>query len=96
MIHAAVLAYASDLTLLDIACQPRGVSWIDARMGQASLDHVMWFHRPFRMDQWVLYAQAALSVGAGRALVRGSVFSRDGTLAVTVTQEGLSRLTSER
>jgi acyl-CoA thioesterase-2 len=95
-IHAAVLAYASDLTLLDIACQPRGLSWIDARMEQASLDHVMWFHRPFRMDQWVLYAQAALSLGSGRALVRGSVFTRDGTLAAIVTQEGLSRLASER
>jgi acyl-CoA thioesterase-2 len=52
----------------------------------------MWFHRPFRMDEWVLYAQAALSLGAGRALVRGSVFTRKGTLAVTVVQEGLSRL----
>jgi acyl-CoA thioesterase-2 len=92
VLHAAVLAYASDLTLLDVACQPRGLSWIDPRMEQASLDHVMWFHRPFRMDEWVLYAQAALSLGAGRALVRGSVFTRKGTLAVTVVQEGLSRL----
>jgi len=92
LVHAAVLAYASDTTLLDIACYPRAVSWIDPLMEQASLDHAMWFHRPFRMDEWLLYAQAAASVAAGRALVRGSVFSADGRLVASVAQEGLSRL----
>ncbi len=92
LVHAAVLAYASDTTLLDIACYPRAVSWIDPRMEQASLDHAMWFHRPFRMDEWVLYAQAAVSVAAGRALVRGNVFAADGRLVASVAQEGLSRL----
>jgi acyl-CoA thioesterase-2 len=94
LIHAAVLAYASDTTLLDIACYPRAVSWVDPRMEQASLDHAMWFHRPFRMDEWVLYAQSAATVAGGRALVRGSVFSRDGRLVASVAQEGLSRLLS--
>jgi len=92
VLHAAVLAYASDLTLLDIACQPRGLSWIDPRMEQASLDHAMWFHRPFRVDGWLLYAQSALCLAAGRALVQGHVYTRDGALAVTVAQEGLSRV----
>ena len=90
--HAAVLAYASDATLLDIACYPRAVSWIDPRMEQASLDHAMWFHRPFRIDAWVLYAQAAATVAGGRALVRGNVFAGDGRLVASVAQEGLSRL----
>ena len=92
LVHAAVLAYASDTTLLDIACYPRAVSWIDPRMEQASVDHAMWFHRPFRVDEWVLYAQAAASVAAGRALVRGNVFAADGRLVASVAQEGLSRL----
>jgi acyl-CoA thioesterase-2 len=92
VLHCALLAYASDLTLLDIACQPRGMSWTDRRVEQASLDHAMWFHRPFRMDEWLLYAQRAESLLAGRALVRGAVFARDGALVASVAQEGLSRL----
>ena len=75
-LHCAVLAYASDMTLLDIACYPHGVSWVDPRMEQASLDHAMWFHRPFRCDEWLLYAQAAPVQAGGRAFVRGSVFAR--------------------
>ncbi len=94
--HCAVLAYASDMTLLDIAAQPRGISWIDPRVEQASLDHAMWFHRPFRIDEWLLYAQAALSLFAGRALVRGHVFTREGALVASVVQEGLSRLAAPR
>jgi acyl-CoA thioesterase-2 len=91
-LHCAVLAYASDATLLDIACYPQGVSWIDPRVEQASLDHAMWFHRPFRADEWLLYTQVAPTLAGGRAFARGSVFSRDGTLVASVTQEGLSRL----
>jgi len=95
-LHCAVLAYASDMTLLDIACQPRAMSWIDRRVEQASLDHAMWFHRPFRLDDWLLYAQAAESLFAGRALVRGSAFTRGGALVASVVQEGLSRLAADR
>ena len=91
-LHCAVLAYASDTTLLDIACYPHGVSWIDPRVEQASLDHAMWFHRPFRADDWLLYAQAVPSLAGGRAFARGSVFDRGGALVASVTQEGLSRL----
>jgi acyl-CoA thioesterase II len=93
-LHCAVLAYASDTTLLDIACYPHGVSWIDPRAEQASLDHAIWFHRPFRADEWLLHAQAVPSVAAGRALARGSVFTRAGSLVASVIQEGLSRLAS--
>src|SRR5262249_14718159 len=91
-LHQAVLAYASDTTLLDIACYPHGLSWIDPRMEQASLNHAMWFHRPFRVDDWLLYAQVSPTIWGGRALARGSVFSRDGRLVASVAQEGLSRL----
>jgi len=91
-LHRAVLAYASDTTLLDTACYPHGVSWIDPRVEQASLDHAMWFHRPFRADEWLLYAQAVPTLAAGRAFARGSVFTRAGVLVASVTQEGLSRL----
>jgi acyl-CoA thioesterase II len=89
-LHSAVLAYASDATLLDIACYPDGVSWIDPRVQHASLDHAMWFHRPFRIDEWLLYAQVVPSVAGGRALARGSVFSRAGALVASVAQEGMS------
>ena len=91
LLHLAVLAYASDTTLLDIGCYPHGLSWIDPRMEQASLDHAMWFHRPLRADEWLLYAQVAPSLAAGRAYVRGSVFTRTGVLVASVAQEGLSR-----
>ena len=93
-VHAAVLAYASDATLLDTACYPHGVSWIDERIQQASLDHAMWWHRPFRMDEWLLYVQVVSGVAGGRALARGSVFSREGALVASVVQQGLSELTS--
>jgi acyl-CoA thioesterase-2 len=92
ILHCAVLAYASDATLLDIACYPHGLSWIDPRAEHASLDHAMWFHRPFRVDDWLLHAQVVPSVAAGRAFARGSVFTRDGALVASVTQEGLWQL----
>jgi acyl-CoA thioesterase-2 len=91
-LHCAVLAHASDMTLLDIACYPHGVSWIDPRVEQASLDHAMWFHRPFRCDEWFLYAQAVPVQADGRALARASVFTRAGAMVASVAQEGLSRL----
>jgi acyl-CoA thioesterase-2 len=92
LLHAAVLAYASDATLLDIACYPLGLAWIDPRVEQASLQHAMWFHRPFRVDEWLLYAQVVPTVADGRALARGSVFTRAGTLVASVAQEGVSRI----
>jgi acyl-CoA thioesterase-2 len=80
------------MTLLDIACYPLGLAWVDPRMEQASLDHGMWFHRPFRVDEWLLYAQVVPVAVEGRALARGSVFSRDGALVASVVQEGVSRV----
>jgi acyl-CoA thioesterase-2 len=88
--HQAVLAYASDMTLLDIAFYPHGVAWISPNVQQASLSQSMWFHRPFRIDEWLLYAQHVASSAGGRALARGSVFTRDGALVASVVQEGLA------
>ena len=91
-LHCAVLAYASDATLLDIAFYPHGVSWISPKAQQASLSHGMWFHRPFRIDEWLLYAQHVPSSAGGRAIARGRVFTRDGALVASVVQEGLSQI----
>jgi len=90
-IHRAVLAYASDMTLLDTVLLRHGLSWADGHTTGASLDHAMWFHRPFRADRWLLYAQdSPVAVGA-RGLARGEVFTAEGDLVVSVVQEGLIR-----
>jgi acyl-CoA thioesterase II len=91
-LHACIVTYASDMTLLDTTVLPFGLSWDSPGMQMASLDHAMWFHRPFRADEWLLYDQSAVSSGAGRGLAGGAIFSADGTLAVTVVQEGLARV----
>ncbi len=93
VLHACVLTYASDMTLLDTALLPHGGSWGAAGMFMASLDHAMWFHRPFRADEWLLYSQDTPSASEGRGLGRGSIFTADGRLVVTVVQEGLIRVT---
>lgn len=90
-IHECVLAYASDMALLDAAMIPHGRSLFEKSMMAASLDHAMWFHRPFRADEWLLYAQDSPSSGGARGLARGLVFARDGTLIASVVQEGLVR-----
>lgn len=90
VLHACALTYASDMTLLDTALLPHGVRQIDD-VFMASLDHAMWFHRPFRADEWLLYAQDTPSAASGRGFTTGSVFTTDGKLAVTVAQEGLIR-----
>ena len=92
LVHAAVLAYASDYTLLEAALRKHGVTWTDRRLRAASLDHAMWFHRPTRVDDWVLYAQESPSASGGRALGLGRMFAADGTLAATVAQEGMLRI----
>jgi len=92
-LHHAVLAYASDMTLLDVAAYPVGLSWIDPELEQASLSHAMYFHHPLRVDEWLLYAQTVSSVAAGRAFAHGSVFTRAGVLVGSVIQEGVSRRT---
>jgi acyl-CoA thioesterase II len=91
-IHRCVLAYASDMTLLDTALFPHGRMVFDPDLQAASLDHAMWFHRPFRADDWLLYAEDSPSASGGRGFNRGSLFSREGKLVASVAQEGLIRL----
>jgi len=91
LLHQCVVAYASDMTLLDTATLPHGIHWNDPRYQMASLDHAMWFHRGFRADEWLLYAQEAPSASGARGLCTGHLYTRDGALAVTVVQEGLVR-----
>jgi acyl-CoA thioesterase-2 len=93
-LHQCVLAYASDMTLLDTCLLPHGVSWFSGRLQSASLDHAMWFHHPFRADEWLLYAQDSPRAAGARGFNRGSVFTRSGELVASVTQEGLIRLRS--
>lgn len=90
-VHRCVLAYASDMTLLDVTLVPHGKSVFLPEVMAASLDHALWFHRPLRADEWLLYAQDSPFGGAGRGLARGLIFSRDGTLVASVAQEGLIR-----
>ena len=89
--HQCVLAHGSDFSLLDTALIAHGRALFDPRLMLASLDHSLWFHRPFRADEWLLYVQDSPSAQAGRGFCRCSVFSRDGRLVASVAQEGLIR-----
>ncbi len=89
-LHACIVTYASDMTLLDTTLLPHGRNWLDG-VQMASLDHAMWFHRPFRADEWLLYEQHAISSSGARGLAAGSIYTRHGDLAVNVVQEGLIR-----
>ncbi len=90
-VHRAALLYLSDMTLLDTALRPHGLTVYDHRLQVASLDHALWFHRPARADDWLLYAQDTPNAANAVGLVRGLVYTRDGTLAATAMQEGLLR-----
>jgi acyl-CoA thioesterase-2 len=90
VVQQSVLAYASDMSLLDTALLPHGRSW-QSPIQMASLDHAMWFHHPFKMDDWLLYAQDSPSASGARGFNRGSLFTRDGKLVASVVQEGLMR-----
>lgn len=91
IVHQAVLAYASDFTLLDTALIAHGKVLFDADVQLASLDHGIWYHRPFRADEWLLYVQDSPSAFGARGFCRGSIYARDGTLIASVVQEGLMR-----
>ena len=93
LLHVCLMTYASDLTLLDTVLLGHGLTWLDGHTTGASLDHAMWFHRPFRADQWLLYAQDSPVAYGARGLARGEVFTTDGDLVVSVVQEGLVRTT---
>jgi len=90
-IHQCVLAYASDMALLDSVLIPHGRTVFDRTIMAASLDHALWFHRPFRADDWLLYAQDSPNLAGARGFARGLIFARDGTLVASVAQEGLLR-----
>ena len=90
-VHQAVLAYLSDMTLLNMALAAHGRSIFDHTLQVASLDHALWFHRPFRANEWLLYAQDSPNASGGRALTRGQLFTRDGRMIASVAQEGLIR-----
>jgi acyl-CoA thioesterase II len=89
--QAAVLAYLSDMTLLDASLHAHGTSIFDQSLQVASLDHAMWFHRPHKLDDWLLYTQDSPSASGARGLTRGSLFTRSGVLIASVAQEGLIR-----
>lgn len=90
-VHHYLLAYASDFHFLTTALQPHGKTWISGDLQLASLDHSMWFHRPFRFDDWLLYAVDSPAASAARGLVRGRFFDRAGRLVASTAQEGLMR-----
>ena len=92
VLHNCIITYASDMTLLDTTLLPHAVGAVEKDVAMASLDHAMWFHRPFRADEWLLYVQDTPSASGGRGIATGSIFTHDGHLAVTVVQEGLLRV----
>jgi acyl-CoA thioesterase-2 len=92
LLHVCVAAYASDMTLLDSIFNAHRLKWEDGNIMGASLDHAMWFHRPFRADEWLLYDQFSPSASGARGLAEGRIFTQDGHLAVSVVQEGLVRV----
>ena len=91
-VHESLFAYVSDYGLLWTALQPHGVTMGDKRLQIASLDHTIWFHRPFRMDQWLLFCMDSPNASGGRGLTFAQVFDQSGVLVATVAQEGLIRL----
>ena len=96
LLHACIAAYASDMSLFDTMLAPHDVTWEDADFMGASLDHCMWFHRPFRADEWLLYDMDSPIASGARGLARGFLFTRDGTLVVSLVQEGLMRKVPRR
>lgn len=95
-IHQYVLAYASDWGFLTTAMKPHGISILTPRMKVATIDHSMWFHRPFRMDEWLLYAIDSPTASGARGFVRGEIYNQKGELVASAVQEGLMRHTSRK
>lgn len=91
-LHKAVMAYASDMSLLGTGLRPHGLNWVKGNVQAASLDHAIWFHRDFRFDEWLLYAQKSPAGAGARSFNRGEIFTRDGVLVASVAQEGLIRV----
>ena len=95
-LHRALLAYASDFHLLGTATFPHGISYYQPNVLMASLDHALWFHRPFRADDWLLYSIDSPSAQDARGLARGQIFDRSGRLVASTAQEGLIRVLPDR
>ncbi|HEX7338342.1 MAG TPA: acyl-CoA thioesterase II [Rhodanobacteraceae bacterium] len=91
-LHRAMLAYASDFNLIGTVTLPHGISYLSHNVQMASLDHAIWFHRPFRVDEWLLYSFDSPTAQGARGLARGMIFKRDGTLIASTAQEGLLRV----
>ncbi|MEB0133745.1 acyl-CoA thioesterase II [Actimicrobium sp. CCC2.4] len=96
LVHEALFAYLSDYSFLVTALQPHGVMLGDPRLQIASLDHTIWFHRPLRMDQWLLLCMDSPNASGGRGLVLASVYDQQGQLVATMAQEGLMRLREKK
>jgi acyl-CoA thioesterase-2 len=94
-LHRAALAYASDYTLLESVLRRHGLSWITPGMSVASLDHAMWWHRPARVDEWLLYVQESPSAQGARGLATGKIFNRAGQHVASVAQEGMIRVPTD-
>lgn len=94
-LHRAMLAYASDFLLLGTSMLPHGISYLHGNVQMASLDHALWFHRPLRVDEWLLYACDSPTAQGARGLNRGMIFSRDGRLVASTAQEGMIRVVPE-
>ena len=92
VLHRAMLAYASDFHLIGTATFPHGISYLQPNVQMASLDHAMWFHRPFRVDEWLLYSCDSPSAQGARGLSRGMIYTATGTLVASTAQEGLLRV----
>ncbi len=92
LVHVCAVAYASDLSLLDSVLLSHGLTLQGEGVSVASLDHAMWFHGPFRADEWLLYAQESPAASGARGLAQGRIFRRDGRLVASVVQEGLIRV----
>lgn len=95
LIHRAALAYVSDFTILEPTLRAHGLTWTTPGLKFASLDHAMWWHRPARVDEWLLFAQESTSATSGRGLTQGRFYTREGELVASVAQEGMVRVPSE-
>ena len=91
-LHRSLLAYASDFHLIGTTTFPHGISYYQPNVQMASLDHALWFHRPFRVDEWLLYSCDSPSASGARGLARGLIYDRDGRLVASTAQEGLIRV----
>lgn len=91
-VHQYLLGYASDFNFLPTALQPHGIGFLEPGVQIATIDHSMWFHRPFRLDEWLLYAVESTSASGARGFVRGQIYNREGVLVASTVQEGVIRL----